>query len=281
MTTPEHSTTTSFVKMAETIFKQILCAIKSRTPELLTFDNVTPHDFADIVYNLRLRSNNLEQRSFRIHWFASDKQLKVVMPSKLHECAAVWLNEMIIKAVMGAIIPEIWAETMQISPSPEYKNFVGEYRGYTKEVDLTFIPLFDTDPPRKAEFPSVVLESGWDESAVALHRDARTWLVGSDGEVRVAIQVKFYRADQWNEIKASLWISRAQPGQRPTAPEEHIIFPRPHTPPPNPLVSLNEFYSGRCPPGVDPLACVSLDLERLRIIAGLEIVARGSVPAAP
>jgi len=125
-----------------------------------------------------------------------------------------------------------------------------------------------------------VLESGWAESAVALHRDARTWLVGSVGEVRVVIQVKFFEPNQWGEIKASLWISRALPGQRPTTPQEHIIFPRPHTPSQNPSISFDEFYSGRCPPGVDPLASLSLDLERLRIIASLKIVARGSVPAA-
>jgi hypothetical protein len=43
---------------------------------------------------------------------------------------------------------------------------------------------------------------------------------------------------------------------------------------------INEFYSGNCPPVVDPLTRISLDLKRLCFIAGLDNVARGSVLAA-
>ncbi|RPA89684.1 hypothetical protein L873DRAFT_615409 [Choiromyces venosus 120613-1] len=131
----------------------------------------------------------------RIHWFACDKILKVAMPSKLHECPAEWLNEMTTKACRNGLIAEVWDETMRISPSPEYNNFVGKYAGSVKEADWTFLPLVGPDRAKKAEFPSVVLESGCSESAKKLHRDARLWKVGSGGEVRVVLQVKFYQPD--------------------------------------------------------------------------------------
>ncbi|KAG0123604.1 hypothetical protein HOY82DRAFT_220572 [Tuber indicum] len=89
---------------------------------------------------------------------------------------------MIMKAGRQGIIPEVWDETMQISPSPEYRNFVGEYTGSVKEADLTFVPLVASNRAQEAEFPSVVLESSWDESAVQLQRDARLWQVGSGGK---------------------------------------------------------------------------------------------------
>ncbi|RPA89682.1 hypothetical protein L873DRAFT_1822352 [Choiromyces venosus 120613-1] len=63
------------------------------------------------------------------------------MPSKLHESASVWLNEMIMKARMRGIIPQVWAEIIEISPSPEYNNFVGNYTASVMVADLTLVPI--------------------------------------------------------------------------------------------------------------------------------------------
>ncbi|KAG0641934.1 hypothetical protein HOY80DRAFT_1134939 [Tuber brumale] len=74
--------------MSGEIFKEIQDAIKTRSPELLIFRGVDPKDFEHVMEGLRHPTNYLEQYSFRITWFAADKILKVVMPSKLRECAA-------------------------------------------------------------------------------------------------------------------------------------------------------------------------------------------------
>ena len=74
------------------------------------------------------------------------------------------------------------------------------------------MPLVGPDWMAKAEYPSVVLESGWYESAKALERDARLWQLGSEGAVRVVLQVKFSRPDQENDpIRVRLSINRTAP----------------------------------------------------------------------
>jgi len=55
---------------------------------------------------------------YRISWFSCDKFLKVVMPSKMHECPGVWLHEMISIAAIRGILPDIFHRTMHISSSP-------------------------------------------------------------------------------------------------------------------------------------------------------------------
>ncbi|RPA90968.1 hypothetical protein L873DRAFT_1820274 [Choiromyces venosus 120613-1] len=201
------------------------------------------------------------------------------MPSELHECAEEWLREMIVDARMQGIIPQGWRGTMQISHSAEYNNFIGKYTGSVKEADLTFVPLVGPDWAKKAKFPSVVLESGWSESAVQLVRDARLWQGGSGREVRVVLQVKFYRPDQQKQIRLVLSITRARPGGHPTPVEDYVILPAPEDPKPNPSISLDEFYAGDCPPTMDPEIRVPLDLARLRVVAAQEIREGGNMPA--
>ncbi|RPB04943.1 hypothetical protein L873DRAFT_1186548 [Choiromyces venosus 120613-1] len=261
--------------MSDKIFREVLNAIQKRSPELLIFNDVDPDDFADVLKGLRRRTNYLERRSFRIHWFAPDKILKVVMPSQLHECVAAWLFEMITAARGQGLIPQAWDETIDIKPSPTYNNFIGEYAGSVKEADLTFIPRVGPERAQKAAFPSVVLESGWSESAEQLQRDARLWQVGSGREVRVVLHAKFYQPNQQNQVRLVLSINRARPGGHPTP----AILPVPVDPPPNPSISLDEFYAGDCPPTMDPATHVPLDLARLRVRAAQEIEERGNIPA--
>ncbi|KAG0641878.1 hypothetical protein HOY80DRAFT_1134904 [Tuber brumale] len=227
--------------MSGLIFKAIKDAIKTRSPDLLIFRGVDPKDFAHVMEGLRHPTNYREQYSFRIHWFAADKILNVVMPTKLHECAAAWLLETIQRGLARGVIPEIWVDTMNITPSP-------------------------------AEFPSVVLESGWIEPVGQLHRDATLWQQGSGGQVRVVIQVKhFQRNENW--IGARLWITRANPQGGSSE-----ILTAVNDPDGSPTIAYNEFFAGNCPPGIDTTRSIVLDLERLRLLAREEILALDQLP---
>ncbi|KAG0632697.1 hypothetical protein HOY80DRAFT_1115458 [Tuber brumale] len=79
----------------------------------------------------------------------------------------------------------------------KYKDFGAPFARAVKEADFTFIPLVGPGRTKSAEFPFVVLESGWSESAARLREDARLWQGGSAGTVRVVLQVKFYQRN-WN-----------------------------------------------------------------------------------
>ncbi|KAG0638402.1 hypothetical protein HOY80DRAFT_1137566 [Tuber brumale] len=258
--------------MSEAIFKEIKDAIKTRSPDLLIFRGMDPKDFEHVMEGLRHPTNYLEQYSFRIHWFAADKILKVVMPSKLHECAAGWINQIIWKRLARGTIPEVWIETMTLTPAPEYNNFISPYRGSSKEADLTFVPRVSANWTTKAEFPSVVLESGWSEPIDQLHRDAKLWQQGSGGQVRVVIQVKFFPRTG-NRIGSRLWINRANPQGGSTQ-----ILPAGNDPDGSPTIAFEEFFAGNCPPGIDPAGSIVLDLEMLRVLAREEILAFGRLP---
>ena len=49
-----------------------------------------------------------------MHWFSSENRLKVVMPSRLHECAGAWLSKMIIRASRRQLLSDDWEEMMDI-----------------------------------------------------------------------------------------------------------------------------------------------------------------------
>ncbi|RPB04241.1 hypothetical protein L873DRAFT_1459387 [Choiromyces venosus 120613-1] len=169
--------------MSEKIFQEIKNAVKTRSEDLLTFQGVEQDDFDEIIQGLRKPTNCLERRAFRVHWFPGEKYLKVVMPTKIHEIPVRWiLNE-----IQDAI-----------------------FNGYTKEADLTIIPMLGPNWDQEALFPSVVLETGWAESAEKLAEDVTLWQVGSGGQVRVVFQLKFYKRMQ-NRIGARLWMNRATP----------------------------------------------------------------------
>ncbi|KAG0136444.1 hypothetical protein HOY82DRAFT_549888, partial [Tuber indicum] len=261
--------------MSAAIFKEIKDAAKTRSHEILVFHDVDPRDFEHVQQGLRYRTNYLEQYCFRIHWFAYEKILKVVIPSKLHECAAKWLYEMISEGLAAGTIPKVWVRTMGISPSPEYDNFIGQYRSSKKEGDLTFVPRVGPGWI-DAEFPAVVLESGWSEAADQLSRDAALWLRGSGGQVHVVVQVKFFKRTQ-DRIGARLSINRANPNGASFV-HHYEILPADNDVDEDPSITFHEFFAGHCPPGIDPLGCVFLDIGRLRDIARGEIIARGSTP---
>ncbi|KAG0641947.1 hypothetical protein HOY80DRAFT_952926 [Tuber brumale] len=262
--------------MSGETFKEIKDAIKTRSPELLIFHGVDPKDFDHVMEGLRHPTNYLEQYSFRVHWFAADKILKVVMPSKLHVCPAGWLFETIQRGLARRVIPEIWFDTMDITPSPEYDNFMSPYRGLSKEADLTFLQHIGANRTTVAEFPSLVLESGWSEPAGQLHRDATLWQRGSVGQVRVVILVKFFQQRD-DRIGARLLISRANPHGGCTV-REYGIFPAVHNPDGSPTISFHEFFAGNCPPGIAPEGSIVLDPERLRVRAIVQILWRGCLP---
>ncbi|KAG0643669.1 hypothetical protein HOY80DRAFT_1032346 [Tuber brumale] len=131
-----------------------------------------------------------------------------------------------------------------------------------KEADLTFVPPVSPNWTTKAEVP----ESGWSEAADQLSQDATLGEQGSGGQVRVVVQVKFFPRSE-NRIRARLWINRANPK---SSPEATILMEAPR--------SLSVDSLPGIVPGIDREGYVVLDIERLRVIARTEILARDRLP---
>jgi len=93
--------------MSAKIFTALQDAIKMRNPDFLTFHDVEQSDYDHVIEGLRHPTNCLEQYAFRLHWFAGDKYLKVVMPSALHEFPGQWIIDEIADAMVRGIIPPV------------------------------------------------------------------------------------------------------------------------------------------------------------------------------
>ncbi|KAG0127475.1 hypothetical protein HOY82DRAFT_75196 [Tuber indicum] len=158
--------------MASKIFKEIKDAVKTRTPDFLSLNDVEQTDFDEVMRGLRLPANRMEEYAYRVHWFRRERFLKITMPTKLHESASAWLYGEISKGLATGTIPYAWINAITISGSPEFSNFKGEYKDYSKEADMTIVPLLGPDWTKDREFPTLVLESGWTEPADRLKLDA-------------------------------------------------------------------------------------------------------------
>ncbi|PUU76949.1 hypothetical protein B9Z19DRAFT_1087221 [Tuber borchii] len=248
--------------MSNTIFKAIINAHETPHCDLLVFENVDPEDFARTMKHLQPHRTANRAYPVRIHWFSSERRLKVVMPSMIHGGAGSWLIQTINRARGRGLMSGAWEHTIMTAIAPEYKNFIGKYAGSMKEADFTIIPRIGPGRKQLAAFPSVVMESGRYESSAQLQADARLWQEGSAGAVRVVLQVKYYEPDHHNNVALDLFISRTAPGGGPASQEHYHIIPAPPQPH-YPSISLDEFYAGHCPPTMNPKTQITLDLEML------------------
>ncbi|KAG0641919.1 hypothetical protein HOY80DRAFT_1021045 [Tuber brumale] len=153
------------------------------------------------------------------------------------------------------------------SSSQKYNNLISRYRVSSKEADLTFVPHISANWTTEAEFPGVVPESGWSEPADQLQRDAALWHQGSEGQVRIVIQVKFIQRSE-NQIGARLWISRANPQGGATQ-----ILPAVNDHDGSSTIAFPELFARDCPLGIDPVGSIVLDLATLWVLAIDEILA--------
>ncbi|KAG0123170.1 hypothetical protein HOY82DRAFT_495419, partial [Tuber indicum] len=85
-----------------------------------------------------------------------------------------------------------------------YDTFVG-FADSKKTPDLCYSPLVNGVT---TEFPTIVLELGWNESQAQLERDSQLWLEGSAGAVKVIFLFKLFRPNIQNRIKATLNVCR-------------------------------------------------------------------------
>src|SRR3954463_15604001 len=81
----------------------------------------------------------------------------------------------------------------------------------SKEGDSAFKPL--SIRPNEADWPTIVLESGWSESLTRLRRDAHIWLENSGGDVKMVLLFSIGRTARTMVIEK--WENRPVPANRP------------------------------------------------------------------
>ena len=81
----------------------------------------------------------------------------------------------------------------------------------SKEGDSAFKPL--SIRPREADWPTIVLESGWSESLTRLRQDAHIWLENSGGDVKIVLLFSIGRTARTMIIEK--WENRPVPANPP------------------------------------------------------------------
>jgi hypothetical protein len=83
----------------------------------------------------------------------------------------------------------------------------------SKEGDSAFKPL--SIRPRDADWPTIVLESGWSESLTRLRRDAYIWLKDSGRDVKIVLLFSIGRRASAGTMIIEKWENRPVPANRP------------------------------------------------------------------
>jgi len=202
------------------------------------------------------------------------------------------MTDSLIRMSLGSTL---WNSLVYTNDLIVHKNFVGVFAGSGKTADLAYTPIINGI---RREFPTVVLESGWSEAQVQLHRNAQVWLEGSAGAVKVVLLFKMFLENIRNEIKAKLYVCRLLAGELdvtryacsslPCYYLSYIlltdpltlqkIFPGSASPVTDPHITAKELFDGRPPEDMQGRTKLPLSLEKLRRAAREEILQQGHIP---
>jgi hypothetical protein len=171
----------------------------SEASPYMIFHLVTTDDLLKIE---RARENGKIDRGVRLTHYVDWDILIVKIPTAKHETAHRNFSKELVISVGGmGLKREFWElgattfKTLHVS----------------KEGDSGFKPR--SMRPREADWPTIVIESGWSESLTKLRRDAHIWLENSGGDVKIVLLISIGRRAR--KIIIEKWENRPVPANRP------------------------------------------------------------------
>src|SRR5271155_1216219 len=171
----------------------------SKASPYLIFRLVTTDDLLKIE---RARENDKIDRGVRMTHYVDWNILILKVPTAEHERSHRKFGDKLVIRAAGMGLEEefdsLGATTFKTS-------------SVSKEGDSAFKPL--SIRPREADWPTIVLESGWSESLTRLRRDAHIWLENSGGDVKIVLLFSISRTARTMIIEK--WENRPVPANRP------------------------------------------------------------------
>jgi hypothetical protein len=171
----------------------------SEASPYMIFRLVTTDDLLKIE---RARENGKIDRGVRLTHYVDWDILILKVPTAKHEAAHRTFSH------------QLFGEAMLMGLRRELTN-LGSTKFKTprmsKEGDSAFKPL--SIRPHKADWPTIVLESGWSESLTKLRQDAHRWLENSRGDVKIVLLFSIGRTARTMIIEK--WENRPVPANRP------------------------------------------------------------------
>ena len=176
----------------------------------LIFHFVTTDDLLNIE---RARESGEIDRGVRMTHYVDWKILILKVPTVEHEIAhRSFGHELVIREVGMGLERELVNIGATTFKTPRV----------SKEGDTAFKPR--SIRARKADWPTIVIESGWSESLTRLRQDARGWLENSRGKVKIVLLISIGRRartiiiEKWENrpVSANRAATRSNTTQTPT-----------------------------------------------------------------
>ena len=145
----------------------------SKASSYLIFHLVTTDNLLQIE---RARESGKIDRGVRMTHYVDWDILILKVPTAKHEAAHRNFSKVLVAGVLGMGL--LW-EFFELGATTFKTPRV------SKEGDSAFKPL--SIRPNEADWPTIVLESGWPESLTRLRRDAHIWLENSGGDVKMVL----------------------------------------------------------------------------------------------
>ena len=171
----------------------------SKASPYLIFRLVTTNDLLEIESG---RERGEISRGVRMTHYVDWNILIVKVPTVEHEAAhRIFSDKLVIRAAGMGLDEELISIGATTFKTPRV----------SKEGDSAFKPL--SMRPRGADWPTIVLESGWSESLTKLRQDAHRWLENSRGDVKIVLLFSIGRPARTVIIEK--WENRPVPANRP------------------------------------------------------------------
>jgi hypothetical protein len=192
----------------------------SEASPYLIFRLVTTNDLLKIE---RARESGEINRGVRMTHYVDWNILIVKVPTAEHEAAhGIFSDELVIRVAAMGLKREFYRLGATTFKTPRM----------SKEGDSAFKPR--SIRPRKADWPTIVFESGWSESLTKLRQDAHRWLENSGGNVKIVLLFSIGRTARTMIIEK--WENRPVPANPPVPANRPATrsTTRPNPPPQTP-----------------------------------------------
>ncbi|OJJ50393.1 hypothetical protein ASPZODRAFT_13475 [Penicilliopsis zonata CBS 506.65] len=225
----------------------------------IIYEQVEPEK-GGLVYRFLIEDEEVERLAARLVYNSFSRVLRIkVMPPELHDAHQRWaINSSRVWCIQGLLNLQE-SNLLGNGVGTTFAGFTGAYTGSAAEPDFFFRP--DT-----SDFPTIVIESGWEDSMPHLRADKDLWMLGNQSVQLVILLGWTVTGGGTVGGRAEIWRRTAAGGGDGLTSNEISIFPTP-----SPGLDSISFTKGQLfgQAGVTaPQTILSLEVQMLREIIG-------------
>ncbi|KAK1138691.1 hypothetical protein N8T08_002082 [Aspergillus melleus] len=247
--------------------------IKSNIPLLnksnvLVYEGISPDVEVPTAVNLA-EDAVISALACRVNYNSASKELAVTACEPMHTLHQTWIKRELGRGLLsGFFLVKEW-NTIDSTTAKSFNAFVAPYQASWRQPEYYL-------KPRHHVLPTLVVESGWEESYPSLIRDKDLWLIGGSPHANVVIVIEWSRSPR-NRIRGRLEVYRRQSG----LVQVESIFPEPspRVAPQLTRLTRDELFDKAKSPHRDAEEKIIFSVDRLREAARNAFHNVGYIPA--